>query len=200
MIVTVIKESKYVHTCLLAGVNDHIMSYLPNHLAPHYTTLCLSVCLPQGKPAGAPTSDTATAPHCHQRSKVDSTADPCKAKQRKKTEASLSYGSPTLNKTQLVGKKRTVAPGGLFRKSRSICRTFDQRARTPSSTATVTRARKVTVPQRTTIATVTTTTSSSSTLQKSRPADQGPSAIQADCGGATTTSHEGACMHDSYIT
>ena len=160
--------------------------------------MLLSVCcLPQGKPAGALTADTATAPHC-QRSKVSSTADPCKPKQRKKTEASLSHGTTALNKTQSVGRERTVTPGGLFRKARGICRTFDQRAHTPSSTATATRARKVTVPQRTTTTTTGSSSSSSSTVQKSRPADQGwPSIIQADCGGATAASHEGAYTHGS---
>lgn len=184
------QRKQYVRVSLASG-NDCIRSYLPDHLAPLYCSP--SACLPQGKPAGASTVDTATAPHC-QRSKVSSTAAPCKPKQRKKTEASLSYGTAALNKTQSVGKERTVAPGGLFRKARGICRTFDQRARTPSSAATATRARKVTVPQRTT-----TSSSSSSTVQKSRPADQGPLSVQADCGGATATPHEGACTHGSCI-
>ena len=182
------QRKQYIRVSL-AGGNDRIRSYLPDHLASP------SVCLPQGKPAGASTADTATAPH-YQRSKVSSTAAPCKPKQRKKTEASLSYGTAALNKTQSVGKERTVAPGGLFRKARGICRTFDQRARTPSSAATATRARKVTVPQRTT---TTTSSSSSSTVQKSRPGDQGPSSVQADCGGATATPHEGACTHGSCV-
>lgn len=140
----------------------------------------------QAEPARGPTTSASAAPHC-QRSKVSSAAKgstdgavSCAPKQRKKKkmETSLPCGTTTACKTQSAGR-RMVTQGGLFRKARGVCRTFDKPACTPSTSAVAAPVRK-TAPQRTT-----------TTPQRSKEADHKPSAVQADCDRVSAATHEG---------
>ena len=143
--------------------------------------LCVSF---QSKPTGAP-STPAPAPCC-QSSKVSSAAagdsvGVVLGEPKQMKETGLPCETAAEGKTQSV-KRGAVAQGGLFRKARGVCRTFDRPAHTPSSNAVATCVRKATTRQRTT-----------TTLQKSKLTGHRPSAMQTDRDEVTPATHKGAC-------